>query len=39
MIYTQREIFIDKDYINLNYIIDNYEELIKTKFVTDDVIF
>ena len=37
-IYIGGQIFLDKDSINLTYIIPNYEELKKTKFVTDSYI-
>ena len=34
-LFDQGKIYLDKDSINLTYIIPNYEELIKTRFVTD----
>ena len=37
-IYIGGEIFLDKDSINLTYIVENYEILKKTKFVTDSYI-
>ena len=37
-IYIGGEIFFDKDSINLTYIAENYQELKKTKFVTDSYI-
>ena len=34
-LYDRDKIYLDKDSINSTYIIPNYEELIKTRFVTD----